>query len=75
MIRHRWQEKGPSRSLRDESPPFSVSPVMKSFSESPSIASSSVAAWRTSAGRQELTQGRMVLKGRVDYADKGGSST
>ena len=42
----------------DESKPPSPLP---GFSESPSMASSSSAAWRASPGRQELTQRQMVL--------------
>ena len=42
----------------DESKPPSPLPGM---TESPSMASSSSAAWRASAGRQELTQRQMVL--------------
>ncbi|KAF8731059.1 hypothetical protein AX14_005263 [Amanita brunnescens Koide BX004] len=45
----------------DESKPPSPLPGTKSLSESPSIASSSSAGWRASAGRQELTQRQMVL--------------
>ena len=45
----------------DESKPPSPLPGMTSLAESPSMASSSSAAWRSPAGRQELTQRQMVL--------------